>query len=396
MLKNILFLTVCQALMLSSTSLTMTSSALVGLAIAPQSSYATLPLGICYLTVMLSLVPTSLSMQRYGRKPVFYLGACSGFAGGILAALGIYVGSFVLFCIGAMFQGIAMSTAQFYRFAAAELAEEKYRSRAISWVLAGGLVAAFMGPAIASHSREISDLPLFTLSFGSISVLSFGIVVCLSFIRFSETEEHESTDVKRPLRKIVMLPGFATAVICAMVAYGTMNLLMTSTPLAMDQRDMPFESTATIIQWHIVGMFAPSFFTGNLIQRFGELKIMAIGIVMLLICVTASNIAQNQASFLISLFTLGVGWNFLYIGGTTLLTQVYRPSEKGLVQGINDFVVFSMVATTALISGYLHHLLGWAMLNLIVLPALTFALASIFVLYLLNRKRQGLILSSPA
>ena len=381
--------------MLSSTSLTMTSSALVGMSIAPQSAYATLPLGVCYLTVMLSLVPVSLSMQRFGRKPVFCLGACSGFVGGILAASGIYVGSFVLFCFGAMFQGIAMSTAQFYRFAAAELAEESYRSRAISWVLAGGLVAAFMGPAIAFHTREISNLPLFTLSFASIAVVSVGILVCLGFIRFPETVGHESTGIKRPLRKIVLLPGFATAVICAMIAYGTMNLLMTATPLAMDQRGLSFEGTATVIQWHIVGMFAPSFFTGNLIHRFGVLKIMAIGIVMVLICVISSNIAQNHAGFLVSLFSLGVGWNFLYIGGTALLTQVYRPSEKGLVQGVNDFMVFSVVATTALISGYLHHLLGWATLNLIVLPALTFALASIFVLCFLNRKHPK-PMSSPA
>lgn len=385
MLKNIFFLAVCQALMLSSTSLTMTSSALVGMSIAPKSVYATLPLGICYLTVMMSLVPASLAMQRFGRKPVFYLGACSGFAGGVLAASGIYVGSFVLFCIGAIFQGVAMSTAQFYRFAAAELADESYRSRAISWVLAGGLVAAFLGPAIAFYTREISDLPLFTLSFGSIAVVSFGILVCLSFIRFSETVEQATTKIKRPLRTIVLLPGFATAVICAMVAYGSMNLLMTATPLAMDQRGLSFEGTTMVIQWHIVGMFAPSFFTGNLIHRFGVLKIMVVGVFMLLICIISSNIAQDQTGFLVSLFCLGVGWNFLYIGGTTLLTQVYRPSEKGLVQGINDFVVFSMVATTALISGYLHHLLGWVTLNLIVLPALTFALASIFVLHWQNR-----------
>ena len=275
-----------------------------------------------------------------GESQCFYLGACSGFAGGVFAAAGIYTGSFFLFCVGAVFQGVAMSTAQFYRFAAAELAEESYRSRAISWVLAGGLVAAFMGPAIASHTREIPDLPLFTLSFGSIAILSFGIAVCLSFIKFSERTEQELTEYKRPLRKIMLVPGFATAVICATVAYGIMNLLMTSTPLAMDQRDLPFSDTATVIQWHIVGMFAPSFFTGNLIHRFGVLKVMTVGIVMLLICVITSNIAQNQTSFLVSLFSLGLGWNFLYIGGTTLLTQVYRPSEKGLIQGINDFVVF--------------------------------------------------------
>lgn len=366
----------------------MATSALAGLAIAPRSGLATLPLGMSYLTIMVTLVPVSLFMQKFGRKSGFYLGACSGLIGGLLSGFAIYIHSFELFCIGAVFQGLAMSSAQFYRFAAAEIASDDYRSRAISWVLAGGLVAAFVGPAIATFTREIEGLPLFAASFSSIAILCAGILLFLRFIEFPPLEQDQNSIQKRPLGRIMLVPGFATAVLCAMVAYGTMNLLMISTPLAMDQRGMAFASTATVIQWHIIGMFAPSFFTGHLIHRFGELKIMSLGILMLLICIVISHFNDTYNGFLISLIFLGLGWNFLYIGGTTLLTSVYQPAEKGLIQGINDFFVFSAVAVTALMSGYLHQSLGWAKLNLITLPALGVAAMSIFLLFLCYFKRQ--------
>ena len=374
--------------MLSATALTMASSALVGLSIAPDDSLATLPLGICYLSVMVALVPASLLMQRFGRKAGFLLGAASGVIGGSVCGFAIYSSHFLLFCIGAGFQGLAMASAQFYRFAAAELADDDYRSRAISWVLAGGLVAAFSGPAIARYTRDFWDLPLFTLSFSSIALLSLGIMVCLAFIQFPESEPNNEQSSKRSLFAIFLVPGFFTAVLCAMIAYGTMNLLMVSTPLAMDHHGMGFDRTASIIQWHIVGMFAPSFFTGHLIDRFGVLKIMACGVVMLLLCVYFSTVGQEFSHFMLGLVALGVGWNFLYIGGTTLLICVYKPEEKGFVQGFNDLLVFSAVATTAFISGYLHHSLGWANLNLATIPALAFAAASIIGLAVYNVRRS--------
>jgi MFS family permease len=375
--------------MLSSTSLTMATSALVGLAIAPRAGLATLPLGISYLTILVALVPVSLYMQRFGRKSGFYLGACSGLIGGLLSGFAIYIHSFELFCIGAVFQGLAMSSAQFYRFAAAEIVnDDDYRSRAISWVLAGGLVAAFVGPAIATFTREIEGVPLFAASYSSIAILCAGILLFIRFIEFPQLEQDQNSIQKRPLGRIMLVPGFATAVLCAMAAYGMMNLLMTSTPLAMDQRGMAFASTATVIQWHIIGMFAPSFFTGHLIHRFGELKIMSFGILMLLTCIVISHFNDTYSGFLMSLIFLGLGWNFLYIGGTTLLTSVYQPAEKGLIQGINDLFVFSAVAVTALMSGYLHQSLGWAKLNLITLPALAVAAMSIFLLFLFYFKRQ--------
>ncbi|MXZ81546.1 MAG: MFS transporter [Gammaproteobacteria bacterium] len=387
MYRNILILAICNALIMSSTSLTMTSSALVGLALAPQSIYATLPLGLSYVSVMAGLIPISLFMQKYGRKPGFYIGAASGLIGGILAAAGIYSGSFVLFTLAAVFQGVSMASAQFLRFAAAEVADGEYRSRAISWVLVGGLVSAFLGPSIARFTQDIGGLPPFTVAFGSIIVLSALVFAILPLASLSVSGEDMRDNDRRPLSRIVILPGFIVAALCAMIAYGTMNILMVSTPLAMQASELDFDQIAVVIQWHIVGMFAPSFFTGHLIHRFGVLRVMLAGVLALFCSIWAGVSGDSYGHYLAGLVALGIGWNFLFVGGTTLLTEVHRPSEKGMVQGLNDFLVFSVVATTAAISGYLHHQLGWIMLNLVTIPTLVLAASGIVVLWVIRARR---------
>lgn len=367
---------------MSSTSLTMTSSALVGLALASESIYSTVPLGITYMSVMAGLIPLSLFMQKYGRKLGFYIGAACGLLGGTLSAIGIYTGSFLLFSLAGILQGLSMASAQFLRFAAAEVVEPEYRSRAISWVLAGGLVAAFLGPSIARFTNEFSSLPPFTVAFGSIIAMCALIFIILPFSSLPNPMQSTEVKDKRPLTHIVILPGFAVAALCAMIAYGTMNLLMVSTPLAMQASDLTFDQIALVIQWHIVGMFAPSFFTGHLIHRFGVLKIMLLGVFALLISIGSGVSGDTYWNYLIGLVALGVGWNFLFVGGTTLLTEVHRPSEKGMVQGLNDFLVFSVVATTAAISGYLHFQIGWIVLNLTTIPTLIIAASAILLLWI--------------
>ncbi len=386
MYKNILVLAICNALIMSSTSLTMTSSALVGYSLATESIYSTLPLGITYMSVMAGLIPISLFMQKYGRKLGFYIGAASGLLGGGLAAMGIYTGSFFLFAVAGIFQGFSMASAQFLRFAAAEVVDQEYRSRAISWVLAGGLVAAFLGPSIARFTNQLSSLPPFTVAFGSIIVMSALVLVILSFASLSSPAKSPEVEDKRPLIYIIVLPGFIVAALCAMIAYGTMNLLMVSTPLAMQDSGLTFDQIAVVIQWHIVGMFAPSFFTGHLIHRFGVLKIMLLGILALCISIGSGVSGDMYAHYLVGLVALGIGWNFLFVGGTTLLTEVHRPSEKGMVQGLNDFLVFSVVATTAAISGYLHFHIGWTVLNLATIPALIIAVSAILVLWFVRAR----------
>ncbi len=375
--------------MLSCTSLTMATSALVGVMLSPDPALATLPLGLLYLSIMLTMIPASLLMKHYGRRVGFALGGIAGFTGGSIAAFGIYQHSFILFCAGSAIFGIASGFGQFYRFAAAEIVEVAYRSRAISWVLLGGLVAAFIGPNVASMTRELIPDAVFSASYAAVAMFCAAVVVIQLFIRMPKPSLDESKGHKRPLRLVLMQPAFLVAALCAMIAYGTMNLLMTSTPLAMHHRGMAFGDTAIVIQWHIVGMFAPSFFTGNLIHRYGVLKIMFAGALILIACALVALSGQQYAHFFIGLVLLGIGWNFLYIGGTTLLTDVYLPAEKGAIQGINEFMVFSATALTAFSSGYLHHSLGWETINQYSIPVVCFAAGIIMLLGWQLRNRQA-------
>lgn len=388
--KNLSLLATCQGLMLSSTSLTIATSALVGVMLAPTPALTTLPLGLTYGCMMLMMIPASLFMRRYGRRAGFTLGGCAGMVGGTISAVGIYNHSFLLFCIGSTIFGIASGFGQYYRFAAAEIVEESYKSRAISWVLLGGLVAAFVGPNAASLTRDLIPDAIFSASYAVVALFSIGIIVIQYFIRIPSPSEEEAHGHKRPLRKILTGPTFLVAALCAMVAYGTMNLLMTVTPLAMHDRQMVFGATVLVIQWHIVGMFAPSFFTGSLIDRFGVLKIMFAGAMILLACAGVALSGQLYSHFVVGLILLGVGWNFFYIGSTTLLTESYLPAEKGVVQGINEFMVFSTTTLTALSSGYLHYKLGWETLNQYTIPVV-FVTACIIALLGWTRYRNQLL-----
>lgn len=374
--------------MLSCTSLTMATSALVGVMLAPSPTYATLPLGLLYCFIMLTMIPASLLMKRFGRRIGFAVGGSAGFAGGLIAAFGIYQHSFMLFCIGSAIFGIASGFGQYYRFAAAEIVETAYKSRAISWVLAGGLVAAFIGPNVASLTRDIIPHAVFSASYGAVALFCAGIVILQVFLKIPKPSSDEAHGQKRRLVFILTRPAFMVAVLCAMIAYGTMNLLMTATPLAMDHHGMPFSNTAIVIQWHLVGMFAPSFFTGSLIDRYGVLKVMFAGALILISCALVALSGQLYWHFLVGLILLGVGWNFLFVGGTTLLTEVYLPAEKGEVQGINEFMVFSATAMTAFSSGYLHHTLGWERLNQYTIPVVCFAATIILLLGWQIRKVQ--------
>jgi len=373
--------------MLSSTSLTMATSALVGGLLAPSPATITLPLGLTYLCMMLTMIPGSMLMRRRGRRLGFAIGGFAGMLGGTTSAIAIYQGNFVLFCLGSGLFGIANGFSQFYRFAAAEIADDGYKSRAISWVLAGGLVAAFIGPNVARYTRDLIPEALFSASYACLALFCLGVVLVQLFLTIPPPTVEEMSGNRRPLGKVLSQPKFMVAVLCAMIAYGTMNLLMTATPLAMNQRSMPFSDTAVIIQWHIVGMFAPSFFTGSLIHRFGVLKVMFVGALLLLGCAVIVLQGQMYQHFFIALIFLGVGWNFLFVGGTTLLTEVYQPAEKGEIQGINDFFVFSATAFTALTSGYFHFLLGWEKLNLYTMPLVVFAAVIIVLLGFSTRTR---------
>ncbi len=377
MRRNVVLLAACQALLYTSSSLVVATAALVGVALAPSIELSTLPLGLMFLATMSATMPASLLMKRFGRRAGFLLGGAIGALGSALCAAGIQRGSFLTFCIGLALIGVFNGVGQYYRFTAAEVASEQYRSRAISLVMAGGLIAAFTGPNLARLTRDMMTPAAFTASYLSLVAVSLLGMVLISGLRVPPLSAVEIDGPTRPLARIARQPVFAVALLGAMVSYGVMNLLMTATPLAMNGGGFTFGDTAWVIQWHVLGMFAPSFFTGHLIRRFGVANVMLAGGVLLLACVVVNLSGISATHFWAALVLLGVGWNFLFIGATTLLTESYEPAEKAKVQGLNDLLVFAIVAATASTSGALHHGIGWTAMNVGVVPFVVLSIASV-------------------
>ena len=357
-------------------SLVLATAALVGVALAPSPALVTLPLGLMFVAMMLSAMPASLLMKRIGRRAGFMLGAGTGTAGALLCAFGIGQGSFAAFGAGAALLGVFNGIGQFYRFTAAEVASEAWRSRAIALVMAGGVVAAFAGPGLASHTRD-ALAAAFAGSYLALAGVCAAGLVLLAGLRVPPPATDEISGEARPLREVVRQPVFLVAAFGAMSAYGVMNLLMTSTPLAMTGHGFDFPDTAWVIQWHVVGMYAPSFVTGHVVRRIGVLNVVLLGALMLLGCVVVNLLGAGLLDFWLALVLLGTGWNFMFIGSTTLLTECYRPAEKAKAQGLNDCLVFGTVALTATGSGPLHQALGWAPLNVGVLPVIAAALVAV-------------------
>ncbi|MEX0695900.1 MAG: MFS transporter [Rhodospirillales bacterium] len=364
MRRNVLILAICQALAMTGTSMLLTISALVGIILAPDKTLATLPLAVQFISTTASTIPASLFMARVGRRTGFTVGQCLGMLGAAISAYAIYIGSFWLFMGGGVFLGIHNAFWQYYRFAAAEVANDDFRARAISYVLAGGLAAAFFGPQLAKWTAHIS-VATYSVSFAAIIGLSFAAIILLQFTRIPTPVYTGLGGGGRPIREIMKTPVFMVAALSSTIGYGMMNMLMTSTPLAMTFCGFVFNDAATVIQWHIVGMFLPSFFTGHIIKRFGVITVIACGAVLQAVAIATALSGIEFANFWIGLIALGVGWNFMFIGGTTLLTSAYAPEERAKTQAAHDFMVFALVAITAFASGYLHEKLGWAALNLI-------------------------------
>ncbi len=370
--RNVFLLAACQALMMSCNSLLISISALVGAALATEKWLATVPLGLQFLATMLCTLPASLLMRSIGRRAGFILGTLAGLAGAVVSTYAVLIHSFPWLCAGAFLFGVFNAFAQYYRFAAADTATPEFRSRAISLVLAGGVIAAFAGPNLASATRELAAVP-FAGSYASLLVLfaaSALLLVGLHIPRAGAAEYGAS----RPIAVIARQPSFLAAVTGATVAYVSMNLLMTATPLAMNHAGHSFGDTALVIEWHVLGMFAPAFITGHLINRFGVTNIMFAGVVLLGACVGVNLLGGSVAHFWLALLLLGMGWNFLFVGATTLLTETYGLAEKAKVQGVNDLLIFGMVALSATTSGMLHHALGWQAMNLGVVPLLVLCL----------------------
>ncbi len=371
--RNIPLLALAQAIMMSSTSLMITAASLVGYVLADNKALATAPLAAAFVTTMLTSIPAAWLMHHIGRKAGFILASLIGAGGATLAAWAITQGWFLGFVLGAALVGAHNAFGNYYRFAAADAVPAPLKGRAISWVLAGGVAAAFVGPNLANFSHDwISGAP-FAGGFLAVTVLYLCATAALSFLQLPpQAEDHVDPEQPvRPLAQIARQPAFIVALICATLGYGVMSLVMTATPLAMSHHQHALGDTSFVIQWHVLAMFAPSFFTGRLIERWGIASILRQGALIGLSCVAINLAGTSLWHFWVALILLGLSWNFLFIGATTLLTRAYRPAEKAKVQAANDFAVFTTVTLASLSAGALQHLLGWQSVNLgVILPLL--------------------------
>ena len=375
--RALLLLTLCQGLFLTNNVTFIAINGLVGLQLAPRGWMATLPITGYVLGAALSTPMVARLQSSFGRKRSFQFGLLVAALTSGLCALAVTLGSFWLVVAATVTAGFYSANASLYRFAGPELAAPGFAERAISLVLAGGVAGAFLGPNLAAATR--SALPVtFAGSYVALIGVALLSLLALSFIDFPpHARPRPGAAAGRPLSVIARQPTFIVAVAAGALGYGVMNLLMAATPIAMQQCKHPFESAALVLEWHVLGMFVPSFFTGNLIKRFGSLRVMGVGAALNFVCVAVALSGVDVMDFLVALFVLGVGWNFLYTGGSTLLTATYEPHEKTRAQGAMDFCVFSTMAVTSFASGALVTSSGWTWLNigsLLPICAITLAL----------------------
>lgn len=380
--KKIALLALCQALALSCTSMSIVATPIAAYSIADTKWLSTLPIALQHLGVMLSTFPASFLMRRIGRQKGFMVGACIGMVGAVLATIAMYLASFQLLCFGLFLVGGFLGHAQYYRFAAAEVAPDSYRAKAISWVLAGGVLAAIVGPNLANFSRDWLAPVLFAGTYLSmIGLLALSVAV-LVFLQVPQPNQAEIAGPQRPLLEIMLQPVFIVAAGGAVLSYSVMSLLMTATPFAMTACNFPFADTAFVISAHVLGMFVPSFFCGWLITRFGVLNVMLVGVALLFASIAINLHGITLEHFWLALTLLGVGWNFLFTGGTTLVTTTYTPAERAKTQAANDFMVFGTTGLASLSAGILHEVVGWSALNVIAVPLVGLALLAVLSLRL--------------
>lgn len=383
--KNVAVLATLQALLFTNNSTAIALNGLVGYALAENKALATLPVTGWVVGAALTTYLASMLMRRIGRRAGFTVGTCIGIIGASLACTAIYIGNFWLFCAGTVIFGVYNAFGQYYRFAAADAAPAEFKSRAISLVLAGGLVGGIIGPATSQWTKDLLPVAYLGAYLTLIGFL-FVVLIVLRLLDIPTPPPAVQRETGRTLSQLAAQPAFIVAVLAGAIGYGVMNLLMTATPLAMDICGHSYGAAANVISWHVIGMFAPSFYTGSLIKRFGVLRILLAGVALMLVCIAIALAGIAVANFWLALLLLGVGWNFLYIGGTTLLTETYRPAEQAKAQGANDMLIFVTMALSSFSSGMLLEANGWQTLNYLAVP---FVIAVGFaVLWLMALRRR--------
>ena len=384
--RNVGLLAACQAMLFTNNSTLIAINGLAGLALAPRAALATLPVTCWVAGGALATMPASLHMKRVGRQLGLTTGMFWAVAGALICATAIALQSFWLLCTGTLIWGVYNAYGQYYRFAAADAAPADFRATAISLVLAGGLVGGIVGPTLSRFTIDLAERK-FLGAYLTLILFALVSVALLRFIRIPPPSAAERAATGRPLREIAAQPKFIVAVLSAAVGYGVMNFLMTSTPIAMQACGHPFSSAAFVISSHIIGMFGPSIFTGSLIRRFGVLPVMLTGAALNLVTITIAFTGVSVSHFWWALVLLGVGWNFLYTGGTLLLTETYRPEERAKAQGANDQVVFLVMLVSSFTSGATVTTAGWERVNLLALPLIALVAVTL-VWFTLHQRGQ--------
>ena len=360
--RNLWLLAICQGLFLTNNVTFIAINGLVGLALAPLGWMATLPVMGYVVGGALSTGIVAKTQQRFGRKASFQAGLMVALLSALLCAYASFTRNFWLLCFATVVAGYYNANANLYRFAAAELAAPEAREKAVSLVMAGGLLGAVAGPNLAARTRELSDAP-FVGAYIALAGVALLAMLLLAFIEFAPPVVRGAAASARSLGQIMKQPVFIVAAAAGALGYGVMNLLMAATPIAMQQCALPFSDAALVLQWHVIGMFVPGFFTGHLIKRFGPLPVMGVGVALNLACILVALSGVELHQFLVALFLLGVGWNFLFTGSTTLSLSAYGPEERDRAQGALNFFVFATLAVSSFASGVLVTTRGWALLN---------------------------------
>ena len=384
--RNVFLLASCQALFMTSTSAIISTAPIVGgILLVDDKSLATLPLALQFVAMALTTIPASLYMGRFGRKVGFITGASIGACGGALGAYAIMEGNFVLFCIASLLTGSFNGFCHYFRFAAADVSTDAFRSKAISYVLAGSIIAALLGPTLARNTADLMSVQ-FAGVYLALIVVYLLVASIVSFIDIPRPTAEQRKSGGRPLSKIARQPKFIIAVCAATFGYLVMSFLMTVTPIAMGVCGFTFSDSSYVIQAHILGMYAPAFVTGHLINRFGVNNILIAGSVLCGASIVIHLSGIGFINFLFGLVLIGVGWNFLFTGGTTLLTQTYTPAEKAKVQGLNDFFIWGTISIGAVTSGAVQHSVGWSAVNLVMAPLVLIVFATTLWLRFSGRK----------
>jgi MFS family permease len=385
--RNAVVLAAAMALGGSSPAIVVSLGGLVGQALATNKELATLPVSLLNLGLALGTIPAAMLMRKVGRRIGYMVGAGIGLVGGCLAAFGIASYSFMLFCLGTMIIGSYGSFNQSYRFAATDSASNAFKAKAISWVMTGGLVAGVIGPQTVIWTRDALPAAPFAGAFLGQATLAFLSMIVVSFLKPAPVSVDAPSGGGRPLGQIVRQPRFIVAAVSGLVSYSLMTFMMTAAPLAMIGCGHPVGAAALGIQWHILAMFGPSFFTGRLISRYGKARVTATGLLLIALSAIVGLSGITIAHFWISLVLLGLGWNLGFIGATTMVTDCYRPEERAKVQAANDFLIFGSVALASFSSGKLLNAGGWETVAWMVFPPVVVAL----VLLAWQQRTKGIV-----